>query len=76
MAEFKFPSEEVELPSKGLIYPKDHPLSSGKIEIKYMTAKEEDILTNQSYINKGTVLNKLLDSVILTEGVNQKDLIL
>ena len=41
-----------------------------------MTAKEEDILTNQSYIQKGTVLNKLLDSVILTEGVNQKDLIL
>ena len=76
MAEFKFPSEEVELPSKGLVYPTDHPLSSGKVEIKYMTAKEEDILTNQSYIQKGTVLNKLLDSVILTEGVNQKDLIL
>ena len=76
MAEFKFPSEEVELPSKGLVYPLDHPLSSGKVEIKYMTAKEEDILTNQSYIQKGTVLNKLLDSVILTEGVNQKDLIL
>ena len=76
MAEFKFPSEEVELPSKGLIYPKDHPLSSGKVEIKYMTAKEEDILTNQSYIQKGTVLNKLLDSVILTEGVKQQDLIL
>ena len=76
MAEFKFPSEEVELPSKGLIYPKDHPLSNGKIEIKYMTAKEEDILTNQSYIQKGTVLNKLLDSVILTEGVKQQDLIL
>ena len=76
MAEFKFPSEEVELPSKGLVYPTDHPLSSGKIEIKYMTAKEEDILTNQSYIKKGTVLNKLLDSVIVTEGVKQQDLIL
>lgn len=76
MAEFKFPSEEIELPSKGLLYPKDHPLSSGKIELKYMTAKEEDILTNQSYIQKGIVLNKLLDSVILTEGVKQQDLIL
>ena len=76
MAEFKFPSEEVELPSKGLVYPTDHPLSNGKIEIKYMTAKEEDILTNQSYIKKGTVLNKLLDSVIVTEGVKQQDLIL
>ena len=43
---FKFPTETVELPSLGLIYPKDNPLSSGKIEMKYMTAKEEDILTN------------------------------
>ena len=50
MAEFKFPTEEVELPSKGLLYPEDSPLSSGKIEIKYMTAKEEDILTNQDLI--------------------------
>ena len=47
---FKFPTEMVELPSKGLIYPKDHPLASGKIEMKYMTAREEDILTNQNYI--------------------------
>ena len=76
MSEFKFPTEEVDLPSEGLLYPKDNPLSSGKVEIKYMTAKEEDILTNQSYIQKGTVLNKLLDSVILTEGVKQQDLIL
>ena len=49
---FKFPSEEVELPSKGLIYPKENPLSSGKIEMKYMTAKEEDILTSQSLLEK------------------------
>ena len=48
----KFPSEIVELPSKGLLYPKDSPLSSGKVEMKYMTAKEEDILTNQNYIEK------------------------
>jgi len=50
MEEFKFPTESVELPSKGLVYPKDNPLSSGKVEMKYMTAKEEDILTNQNYI--------------------------
>ena len=74
MAEFKFPTEEVELPSKGLIYPKDHPLSSGKVEMKYMTAKEEDILTNQAYIEKGTVLDKLLESVLVSK-VNLKDLI-
>jgi hypothetical protein len=65
MSEFKFPTEQVELPSKGLIYPKDHPLRSGKVEIKYMTAKEEDILTNQNYIEKGIVLDKLLESLIV-----------
>ena len=74
MAEFKFPTEEIELPSKGLIYPKDNPLSSGKVELKYMTAKEEDILTNQSYIEKGTVIDKLLKSLIVTK-INYNDLI-
>ena len=74
MAEFKFPTEEIELPSKGLVYPSDNPLSSGKVEIKYMTAKEEDILSNQSYIQKGTVLDKLLESVIVSK-IDIKDLI-
>ena len=75
MSEFKLPTETVDLPSKGLVYPKDHKLRSGKVEIKYMTAKEEDILTNQAYIKNGTVIDKLIDSVIVTEGVNHKDLI-
>ena len=75
MSEYKFPTEEVELPSKGLIYAKDNPLSSGKVEIKYMTAKEEDILSNQSYIQKGTVLEKLLRSVIVNKDINIDDLI-
>ena len=75
MSEHKFPTEEVELPSKGLVYSPEHPLSSGKVEVKYMTAKEEDILSNQSYIQKGTVLDKLLDSLIVTEGVKVDDFI-
>ena len=62
----QFPTEEVTLPSKGLLYPKESPLSKGVIEIKYMTAKEEDILTNQNYIQKGTVIDKLLKSLIVT----------
>lgn len=65
MAEFNFPSEVVELPSKGLIYPEDHLLRKGTVEIKYMTAKEEDILTNQNYIEKGIVLDKLLESLVI-----------
>ena len=75
MSEFKFPTEEVELPSKGIVYPKDHPLSSGIIEIKYMTAKEEDILSNQSFIQKGTVLDRLMSSLIVNKDINIDDLI-
>ena len=63
---FKLPTETVDLPSKGLLYPKDSPLASGKIEMKYMTAKEEDILTNSNYIRQGVVIDKLLQSLILT----------
>ena len=75
MSEFNFPTEVIELPSKGLVYPKDNPLSSGKVEIKYMTAKEEDILSNQAYIQNGTVLDKLLDSVVMSK-INLKDLVI
>jgi hypothetical protein len=62
----QFPSEEVTLPSKGLLYPEGHPLRSGIIEMKYMTAKEEDILTNSNYIQNGTVIDKLLKSLIVS----------
>ena len=73
-SKFKFPTETIELPSKGLIYPEDNPLSSGTIEMKYMTAKEEDILSNQSYIQNGTVLDKLLKSLIVSK-IDYSDLI-
>ena len=71
----KFPSEQVTLPSKGLLYPKDSPLSKGVIEMKYMTAREEDILTNQSLIQKGTVIDELLKSLIVTKGVDYNNLL-
>ena len=64
---FKMPTEIVDLPSQGLIYPESSPLSSGKIEMKYMTAKEEDILTNQNYISKGTVLDELVKSLNVSD---------
>ena len=62
----QFPTEEVTLPSKGILYPEDSPLKSGKITMKYMTAKEEDILTNPNYIEDGSVIDKLLQSLIVT----------
>ena len=74
-SKFKFPTEMIDLPSKGLLYPEGNPLSSGQVEIKYMTAKEEDILTNQNYIAKGTVIDKLLQSLIVSP-INYDDLLI
>ena len=53
-----FPTETIELPSQGLVYPEGHPLRKGTIEIKYMTAREEDILASQNLIKKGIVNKK------------------
>jgi|TARA_R100000030_G_C3253104_1_gene123529 hypothetical protein len=60
----KFPTEIVPLPSGGKYYPDGHPLSSGEVEVKYMTAKEEDILTSQNLIKQGKVIDVLLDSLV------------
>lgn len=75
MSEFNFPTEVVDLPSKGLVYPESSPLSSGQVEMKYMTAKEEDILTNQAYISKGIVFDKMLQSLIIDKSIKVDDLI-
>jgi hypothetical protein len=69
-----FPTEVIELPSQGLVYPEGHPLRKGTIEIKYMTAREEDILASQNLIKKGIVLDKLFESVVVEPGVNPNDI--
>ena len=76
MSEVKFPTEVVDLPSKGLLYPKESALSSGKIEVKYMTAKEEDILTSVNLIQKGVVIEKLLESLIVDKSIKVSDLLI
>jgi hypothetical protein len=72
---FNFPTETIELPSKGLLYPESNPLSSGKVEMKYMTAKEEDILTNQNYLKQGIWLDKLLNSMVVSK-IDHDDLLI
>lgn len=69
------PTEVIELPSKGYFYPEGHPLAEGKIEIKYMTAKEEDILSSATLIKQGVVIDKLLQSLIVTK-IKYDDLLL
>lgn len=58
--------EIVELPSKGLLYTEGSELANGEIRMKYMTAKEEDILTNESFINSGKVFDELFKSLIIS----------
>lgn len=72
--EQKFPTEVIDLPSKGWFYPPAHPLSSGQIELKYMTAKHEDILTSQNLIKKGIVIDKLLEALIVDPSIKHTDL--
>jgi len=72
----KFPTEIVDLPSEGKLYPKDSPLANGTIEMKYMTAKEEDILTNQNYIEKGIVIDKLIKALIVDKTIDYNEILL
>jgi hypothetical protein len=66
MTDLKIPTETVTLPSKGLVYSETSPLSSGEIEMRYMSAKDEDILTNINFIKQGTAVDKLLKSLIVS----------
>ena len=74
MANNDFPTEVIELPSQGKVYPENHPLSKGSVEIKYMTAREEDILASQNLIRRGVVLDKLFESVVVEDGVDIGDI--
>ena len=74
--QYGFPTEVLSLPSQGLLYPEDSPLRSGTIDVKYMTAKEEDILTSQNLIEQGKVISKLLESVIADPKVKLNDMLI
>ena len=71
----EYPSEVVDLPSKGWFYDQTSPLASGRVDVKYMTAREEDILTSQNLIKKGIVLDKLLEQLIISPGVKLDDIL-
>jgi len=71
----KFPGHVVKLPSAGKVYPESSPLREGTVELRLMTAYDEDILTNSSYITEGITFDKLLDALILTPGVHVDNII-
>lgn len=72
---FTLPTEVIELPSQGKVYDLTNPLSSGTIEMKYMTAREEDILTNVNLLKQGLAIEKMLQSLIKSP-IKYEDLLL
>jgi len=72
----RYPTDTVSLPTKGWFYPEGNPLASGEVEIKQMTAREEDILANQDLIRKGKVLDKLLQSLLINKDINTSDILI
>jgi len=74
---FVSPTELVYLPSQGKMYSEEHPLhNKDTIELKFMTAKEEDILTNKSLIKKGIVIDRMLQSIIVDKNIKIEDLLI
>ena len=73
---YDFPTEVITLPSQGKCYPEGHPLASGEVEIKYMTAKEEEILSSQNLIKKGVVLDMLFESIIADKTLKIDDIVI
>ena len=73
---FSTPTEFVELPSGGRYYPEEHPLhGKGEIEIRHMTAKDEDILTSETLIKKGIAVERLLKNVLVDKSIDVKSLL-
>ncbi len=74
--DFEIPVETVPLPSQGLAYAVDHPLHGATtVDIKAMTAREEDILTSKAFIKKGTVITELLRSCLTDKRINPDTLL-
>ena len=73
---FVVPTEFVELPTGGSYYASGHPLhGKDTLEIKYMTAKDEDILTSKSLLKKGVAINRFLQNIIVERNVKVEDLL-
>jgi len=68
------PTQPLDLPSKGLLYPEGSPLSSGKVELYLPSAMHEDILTNRNYIQQGVVIDKFLQAIIASK-IDYNDLL-
>jgi hypothetical protein len=69
--------EAVPLPSQGRFYPPGHPLCGVEhVEIRYMTARDEDILTSPSLLKQGLALDRFVQGIICDSRIKVDDLLL
>tara|TARA_R110000824_G_scaffold26262_1_gene90512 strand:+ start:106 stop:1002 length:897 start_codon:yes stop_codon:yes gene_type:complete len=75
--DFACPTEFVELPSQGKFYANDHPLKDiDSVEIRFMTAKDEDVLTSKSLLKKGVAIDRFLQNILVDQKVKVQDLLI
>lgn len=73
--DFVIPTEFVDLPTKGRFYPEGHPLQNKEmVEIRFMTAKEEDILTSRTLLKNGMAIDRLISSILIDKSIDVKTL--
>lgn len=73
---FVAPTEFVELPSRGKGYPSGHPLFDQEtIEIRYMTAKDEDILSSPTLLKKGLAIERFIENVITDKRIKASEML-
>jgi len=72
---FVIPTEFIELPTKGLFYPPDHPLHNcSEVEMRYMSAKETDILTSKSLLKKGIAIDRMIESLLIDKNIKANEM--
>jgi len=75
--EWVSPTDQVPLPSKGKYYPEDHPLHNQEfVEMKYLTAREEDLLSDKKLLKRGVVIDKVLQSLIVDKTIKVSSLLI
>lgn len=74
---FAVPTEFIEIPSQGKFYPENHPLHGQTVvEIRHMTAKDEDVLSSKALLKQGVVLDRFLKGIIVNKSINIDSLLL
>ena len=77
LLDFVSPTQFVDLPSKGKVYPEEHPLhNKDSVEIRFMTAKDEDILSSESLLKKGIAIDRLVQNVLIDKNISVDSLLI